>query len=867
MALDECLPVRLHHRTGLATLGREFYEALLGYNDLQAGRAVAITDHRLMAAKEGLAVGRYQALSVDVFDTLLWRCVPEPADVFMVLGRQLAAAGRLAAHVAPAAFADLRRLAERAAREKVQAVTGYREVTLADIYAALPEGVFAPGFAAADRAAEELACERALMRLDPDLVALMQAAKAAGRKVILVSDTYFKSEEVRGFLAAAGLGDPAVIDRLYVSCEMGRPKYRDLFDTILKDLGTAPETLIHIGDSVEADVQPCLTRKIASVHYDKWSFSPRVQTTEFPNERPRRTALLGGSGDFGLTGLRSRLRHRVPADLAPALRPYWSYGASTLAPVFTAFARWIVGTCQAKVAKQIYGIMREGRFLGRVVEATAGRLGVALPTQEIWLSRRAVLRAALYPDDLGVLSDAIMLTPGRNSDEILSGIGIARQDLAGAVPDGFDLAQPNALAVLCQTIAAKPALREKVLAVSARHRTNLLKGLSKRIDLASLETVTLMDLGYAATIQTVLARILAREGAKLKLAGLYLALNDRAVVHAGHGAELHAFLDAEGFNGTTAALLSRTPDVLEHACMCREGSLDAYDDNGAPVLLPNQRKGEQLLQMEALQAGVLAGVDAMNAMLGGFDRVPHDSPTLKDQVGQIITAALLYPTTEEAETIGAWHHEANFDLGDFRRLSDLAFDPSELEYRGLPALQDTGRHQVYWPAAAFTAANPFLAAAFSTGITGGYDPELFTSGPLLGGLTITPDLGAGFDTRRGGTVALGVNAFGRAHLQITLKPFGADVYRRLKLAWPAARSVIRLDQATVTHVGESERRTAAATVQSWSETREISPGTQLTDAKAAETVLDLGEPPPWAHALELTLRFKYLRLDPMFGAP
>ena len=97
----------------------------------------ALSDVRLLALRMELESGRYKVLSLDVFDTLLWRRVPEPADVFLLLGRALEADGKLAPDLSPIGFAQLRRAAERAAREKAQAATGYREVTLAGIYAAL----------------------------------------------------------------------------------------------------------------------------------------------------------------------------------------------------------------------------------------------------------------------------------------------------------------------------------------------------------------------------------------------------------------------------------------------------------------------------------------------------------------------------------------------------------------------------------------------------------------------------------------------------------------------------------------------------------------------------------------------------------
>lgn len=819
-----------------------------------------VTDARLRAAADSLRAGTVKVLSIDIFDTLLWRRVPEPADVFLMLGGDLKAAGRLAPGVNAVAFAEARRTAERTAREKVQAVTGYREVTLADIYAAMPDQMFTGGFDIAARAAAEVACEQRLLTHDHALAALMASAKDAGAKVILVSDTYFSSGEIRALLQAAGF--TGAVDRLYVSCEAGKPKYRDLFDTVIKDLGVAPAEMLHVGDSYEADVAPCAARRIGHVHYDKWHFAPRVQAKEFPADLMARDAVLAGAGDFGLTGLRSRLRHRVPAGVSARLRPYWQIGAAALAPPFAAFARWVVG--EATGADTVYGIMREGRFLGDIVGATAKALGIPLKTEELWLSRRAVIGAALYPDDLSLLRDFIMLAPGGSTAEVLEKIGLAATDVPG-----FDIGRDGALQTLVQAITRSPALQAKVLAVSARHRRNLLAGLGKQIDLARPQTAIVMDLGYAATIQAVLARILTREGSPVVLRGLYFALNDTGIARRGGGLDVRAFLGDRGL--AVARLLSRTPDVLEHACMCREGSLAAYDDTGAPVLLPNLRDAVQLDQMECLQDGIRAGMAAVQGLLGDFRRTPHDFPALAAQAARMVEAMILHPTAEEAATVGNWLHEANFDLGDRRRLTDLAFDPGQLEYRGLAALQDIGRHQAYWPAAALARVNPFLADAFAAGASsgeagGGYGPAHLTAGPVLGGITLVPDLGAGFDPKRGGGVALAVNAFGRAEISVPVKSFGADAYRRIKLTWPAAAAVAGLDQVSIIARGEKEQRRVEITSQEWSGAAEIAPGARQTAAGApAEVILTLADPPPFPHALEMTLRVKYLRLDPLFG--
>ena len=821
-----------------------------------------ITDERLKPVETVLKAGGAKVLSLDVFDTLIWRRVPEPFDVFLVLGRRLAAAGKLAAHLTPQGFADLRFAAERAAREKVQAVTGYREIKLADIYAELPDHVFAAGFDA--RTQFELACERDVLVLDGEIVQLMRTAKAAGVRVILASDTYFTAPELLGFLTHLGLPD-GLIDKAYVSCEIGKPKYRDLFDVILKDEGIAPADMVHVGDTVEADINPCRARGIAVAAYDKWGFSPRILSFEFhpgPHGRAQRAALLGEAGDFGLTGLRSRLAYRAPPILAKDIKPYWTYGAAVLAPVFAAFARWVVGESQRMGTTRIYGLMREGRFLKRVVEATARHMDVALTVEELWLSRRAVVRAALYADDLSLLPEAILLTPGTTTDEILNGLGLTRDDLKGLLP-AFDKTHVDAVGSLSRAIAGTPKLKDKVLATSAALRANLLKGLGKH---AGFEAgAVLLDLGYAATIQSVLARILKREGKNTKLTGLYLALNDKAAAHIRGGADLRAYFAGEGFMGATAALLSRTPDVLEHACMCREGSLAGYDAAGATQLLPNQRDDAQLLQMDVMQDGIMAGVAAVNDLLGDLNTTPGASPALQAQTARIIAGALLHPTREEIATIGAWRHEANFDLADQRRLTDLGFNPKDLEYRGWPALQELGRHQVYWPAAALGAADPFIGRVFAGGADEAYTAEHLTSGALLGAVMIAPDLGVGFDAKRQGAMPLALNAFGRGHIQVIVKPFGPDAYKRLRFTWPNACAVVQVDMVSAAYLGETERRAAKVGAVTWTGTTDTSGAQMTAPGTPAESVVELDAPPAWPHALEITLRFKYLRLDPMFG--
>ena len=102
---------------------------------------------------------------------------------------------------------------------------------------------------------------------------------------------------------------------------------------------------------------------------------------------------------------------------------------------------------------------------------------------------------------------------------------------------------------------------------------------------------------------------------------------------------------------------------------------------------------------------------------------------------------------------------------------------------------------------------------------------------------------------------------------MVVKPFGPEGYLRLRMTWPKVRAIVAIDSIAGVYLGEQETRIAKVTSMAWEGAEEVSAGTRLTLAsETASAVLTLDAAPPWPHALELTLRYKYLRLDSLFGA-
>ena len=822
-----------------------------------------LSDRRLIPLANELAAGKFQALSVDIFDTLLWRRVPEPKDIFFLVGQALIKDGLLRESVSPVEFAQLRASGEKAARAAQEAQTGSREVSLADIYDALPHHIWWAEDAQPVAAAVEVDTEADAMVLDHDVAALMDHALESGVRVILTSDTYFTRQQLLRFLSTAGLDKDRVPDTLYISNEHGRPKWRDLFDTVLKELSLQPKSLVHLGDN--ADVAPCAARGISYLFYDKWTALPRTQQHELNRSGKKQSDWLNAGGEGGLTGLRSRLAHRAPKDIASDHVTYWSYGAVVLAPLFAAYGRWVVDTVAQAESGVVFGIMQEGRFLNRVVATVAERLGKPIQTKELWLSRRAVVRAALWSDDFSYLAQAITYCPGPTTDDILAQLGLFRSDLSETFidPSKVDIHAPGGLEALLTAVSQSQTLQSKIAQESEKRRQALLDNLNQQAGLKEQGTLYVLDLGYAGTIQTALRRILERENVPVSLTGLYVALNEKGRENVRQGTDLRALFGGDGYDSPLVRELERTPDVLEHACMCEEGSLDFFEQGGQPVLLDSQREDGQIQQMEAMQDGIIAGVNAIMDLLG--DR-PASESAFVTHAGNIVLQAMLRPTVHEAETIGRWIHEANFDLEDKRALADLCMDANRLEYGDAAAWRAIQRHEAYWPAAALARIAPQLVEVTASLKDRDVPPGIVSSGSVLGNLVVTPDLGVGLDERRQLAVPLALSPLGRGELEFSVKPFGPEAFESLRIALPKAKAAFTVDNCSVVYRGDGQSTGADVTPEITIEGDvERNGGLSLTGTEGAGVLVSLAKStPPWPHALDVRLRITYLRLDRVF---
>lgn len=170
-----------------------------------------------------------RGVTLDVFDTLLWRETLHPSDAFLLLAE---AHGR---H-----HYKLRIWAEKLASHVCRHLLG-REPTLRDIYRAYPLS-----------AQHELAIESRLCRANPFCLRLVRHLVERRVPVAAISDMYLDNGQIAHLLAQTGYPDIPV----FSSASAHLTKYRDgrLFRHVWQHLGLGPAEVIHVGDNPQADI-------------------------------------------------------------------------------------------------------------------------------------------------------------------------------------------------------------------------------------------------------------------------------------------------------------------------------------------------------------------------------------------------------------------------------------------------------------------------------------------------------------------------------------------------------------------------------------------------------------------------------------
>lgn len=585
--------------------------------------------------------GEIEVLSLDCFDTLLWRSSPEPSDMFCELRPPLSRHSRLEA--------------EKTARQQRFVQSGHREVTLAEIYGCALPGADETEIAA--RVAEELALEhRHCVAFEP-AVALIRNAKRRGLKVIVVSDTYLSTAELRRLLAAkAGDEVAAQIDHVFASSDSGAGKLTGLFPIVLRRLGLDPRRVLHVGDDPNADLRSALEAGLQAVHLlqgdqalqQQWRLEMSALLLADPALRHRATPLLPHRSHLG-----QRLRRFD--DAAARL------GYGTLGPLMLGFATWVGEQARELAADgrpvKVCFLMRDGYLPKRAYDAVAGADDP--PSYAVELSRFAAIASSLRGAE-----DVIAFTGSRWNSENLE--TLARQLLF----------TPNECQALLRSVgdsetavhsltteALRPHNLRKIVNRSAAERQGLIRYLRRQIDAQPGDRLLLVDTGSVGTVQNRVQDLLA-ESLGVEVHGRYMLLLDvpRSTDRR------RGYFGPDRVDGRLLRAHCNYTSVIEQLCTVAQGSVIGYSDRGEPRRLAAEFAPEQVASRDRAQTACLQFIDEAGKV--ATSEAGRDATARFHGALAAYTRLLFLPLHSETEFFAAFVHDVNTGAKETVRMID-----------------------------------------------------------------------------------------------------------------------------------------------------------------------------------------------------
>ncbi len=599
--------------------------------------------------------GGLRFLSLDCFDTLLWRNVQSPVDVFAEL---------------PCGI-ERRAWAEGAARRAARYAEDRSAVSIGEIYAKL-----LPAATAEERAgavAAELAAEARHCHGFAPTIALIEAARARALGVIVVSDTYLAEPQLRALIAAAAGDDvAAMIDRIFCSSDFGRCKGEGLFEDVLAALGVLPSAILHAGDNPDADLKAPTALGLRAIHF-----------RQFDGAAEHRLRLEAAAGAMLDPAVRAQVPALQPHRPAVSLRTDEDaagvLGHDVMGPIMAAFAGWVRAEADALAAREgrrprMLFLLRDGHLPQRAYAALGhdDAVGVELS--------RFTATAASFVDEAAVREYLAGEAGGQRAEVIARQLLFPDAEAAKLIRAGGGKGDEARL----KAALTKPEVLARVVTRSRRFADRLIAHL-RRAGVAQGDAVLLVDLGYNGSVQNLVTPVLERRMG-LRVAGRYLLLREQNV----SGLDKRGLLDMRHYDARALIALAEAIAVVEQLCTVPQGSVIDYDDKGRPIRKAAGVKGAQSAVRERVQQACLGFVaDAHRAI-----RRPagSDGPDARRGAAAAVLARLLFlPAPEEVALLGQFEHDVNLGTRELQRLLDHDASAEGLRRRGLPYLQASRR--------------------------------------------------------------------------------------------------------------------------------------------------------------------------------
>ncbi len=648
-------------------------------------------------------------MSIDVFDTLLFRACAHPSDVFSLAGQKAKALDQLPPGQTVDAFKQIRILAESRARSDLR-TGGNRaeEVRLDEIYRHFP----APGNRDPSLPRLEQAAEKELGFLNPAIMSLIEDCLARDIPVILLSDTYHLSGSLRNILTTVGFPPHWPVEIICSADHRKRKSSGRLFDLVKTHYPDAsPSTFLHIGDHPLSDVQVPRERGFNVIHY---AISPYAFTL-LQWEELRHGVLTPEIRSLRL------LAASLSGNLSGWQKTAFELGAMVIAPMVSAFAEWVVDICIKENRQRVLGLMREGGLLAHLVAKAARKRGVELMVSDFHVSRHSVVLATLQWIDKAAIDLLVHRFGVRigTVGELLELFDIPPGPLVEHIDVSLKESSQRSYTDYCHIQQAvsdyllQPDNRQRIKQASWKRRTLFTRYVTQ--ETTGTDGIVTLDIGYRGTTQGLLDAYLGtdgeRRGIHLVLFGAYPT---RHLVAGGIDIRGYCGCLGEGRSAKWIEDISRWPWILELLLCGDAGTTLGYEENprGEIAAITAQWHAEEYdsLVRAHCEQGILTYQQLWFDFCSRMQAHATDVVDSRDALCQMVHRLIDLPTREEVDLIGQMHMDPLYGEKTSRTVCNQK-DLDLLQRQGAPGFHRHGLREANpldlpWPQGVLMSSDP-----------------------------------------------------------------------------------------------------------------------------------------------------------------
>lgn len=305
----------------------------------------------------------YDVISFDIFDTLIFRPVSIPTDMFHLMAVNLGISN----------FSDLRANAESEARMNHYNRVGNTEVNLYEIWDELEKKI---GISAEDGMQIEQSMELDLCYANPFMKQVWDALIKCGKSIVITSDMYLPKKCIEAILQKNGYSG---YKKLYLSNEYQKSKADGtLYSELLSNF--PGKSILHIGDNVRSDYEMAQNAGVEAINY------PNVNKCMLLY-RPYDMSTLVGSAYRGI----------VSTYLYSGIKKYsmeYEYGFIYGGLFVLGYCNYIHEYAQNHGIDKVLFLSRDGDILKQIYD----KLYQEDKTEYVYWSRKAATKLEAYYD-------------------------------------------------------------------------------------------------------------------------------------------------------------------------------------------------------------------------------------------------------------------------------------------------------------------------------------------------------------------------------------------------------------------------------------------------------------------------------------